>query len=854
MLTFLSWYFLITLLGCVTFPLAWRLFPSLADRGYTLARALGLFVWGYLFWLLGVLGVLPNTPGGLLVAFLLLIGGIRLALGRSPASLLRLLWDWLHENRKFVFTVETLFFLAFAVWTFVRASNPNIETAGGEKTMELAFINAILRAPIFPPHDPWLSGYAISYYYFGYVLTAMLARASSVSGAVAHNLMLALIFALSAVGAYGLLYNLLVAFHRSRRTGIRPSLALPLFAPLFLLLIGNLGGLLETLHRRGLFWSGQPGDSNLWTVLGRFARPNLQAYNFWTWLDIRHLNQPPREPLQWTPDRYIWWWQSSRVLQDYDLAGNFREIIDEFPAFSYLLGDLHPHVLAMPFVFLVVSVAFNLFLGGWKPEPQESHWPFSPLLFVSAALLLGGLAFLNTWDILPGFALLLGAYGLRQVRQYGWSWMRLGEAVLFGLSLLVLAFVFFLPFHLSFSSQAGGILPNLENPTRGAHLWVMFGTLFVPLFGYLFALQGSGALAARWKLGVWLSIGLTFVLWAFSWFLALLIKLRMPDFATAYLHGQGIVSEVLFFGAASLRRLTHLGSLLTLLALLIPSLAFLVALSRQQSEPDSAEDAPSPLRFTVLLILLGTLLVLAPEFVYLRDLFGNRMNTIFKFYYQAWMLWSIAAGFGVAFVIQNGQRRKRQILLSLDTFAILAGALFLIFALPNKTDGFRLDEFRNLYRAARTAGVPDPLRQAASVWTLDGTRLFRSMYPADAEAADWLASAPFGVVAEAVGGQYSDYARMSVYSGLPTVVGWPGHEDQWRGTFEEQRRRAERDIPTLYESLSWEEALQVIQRYQIRYVVVGTLERRTYRINEINFQRHLVPVFRNGEVVIYQVP
>ena len=62
------------------------------------------------------------------------------------------------------------------------------DAAGTEKPMELAFINAIMRSPTFPPSDPWLSGYAISYYYFGYVLVALLAKLTALPGAVAFNL------------------------------------------------------------------------------------------------------------------------------------------------------------------------------------------------------------------------------------------------------------------------------------------------------------------------------------------------------------------------------------------------------------------------------------------------------------------------------------------------------------------------------------------------------------------------------------------------------------------------------------------------------------------------------------------
>ncbi len=75
--------------------------------------------------------------------------------------------------------------------------------------MELAFINAILKSPTFPPNDPWLSGYAISYYYFGYVLTAMLAALTGITGGVAFNLSISLVFALASIGAYGLVFNLL---------------------------------------------------------------------------------------------------------------------------------------------------------------------------------------------------------------------------------------------------------------------------------------------------------------------------------------------------------------------------------------------------------------------------------------------------------------------------------------------------------------------------------------------------------------------------------------------------------------------------------------------------------------------
>ena len=209
MSAFISWYIVITILGWLTFPLAYHLFPALTDRGYTLSRAFSLLIWGYVFWLFASLGVAQNDIGGLLLALLILIGLSVWATieNRKSSSETRKLEivAWLNENRRILISTELLFLIAFALMAWVRANNPEIFTAGGEKWMETAFINAILHSPTFPPHDPWLSGYAISYYYFGYVMTAMLAKLASTPASVAHNLMLSLIFALSAVGGYGLL-------------------------------------------------------------------------------------------------------------------------------------------------------------------------------------------------------------------------------------------------------------------------------------------------------------------------------------------------------------------------------------------------------------------------------------------------------------------------------------------------------------------------------------------------------------------------------------------------------------------------------------------------------------------------
>lgn len=886
MLHFLLWYLSVSITGWLVFPAAFRLLPGLRDRGYTLSRTLGWLAWGYTFWLLASLSLVRNDTGGLLLAF-----GVVLALGLWALRGISTeeLSAWWRERRGFVLGVEALFLLSFAGLAFVRAANPEI--AGTEKPMELAFINAILKSPAFPPHDPWLSGYAISYYHFGFVLVALLARLTATPGSVAFNLGVSLVFALSALGSYGLVYNLLGAATgrgeaSTGRSGRFAALG-GLFGPLFVLLAGNLEGFLDVLHAGGIFWR-------------REASGQLVSA-FWKWLDIRELNQPPPEPFSWLPTRINWWWRASRVVQDYDLSGGWREIIDEFPFFSYLLADLHPHVLAMPFAFLTMGMALNLFLGG---AGGRFRWlgldlRLSAPAFAAAALVLGGLAFLNTWDFPIYLILLCGAYALAGLRRARPANPPEGEdrpilrpvpagelppaepanaaapaggsAAAFaapaealaelpaperpslraaakdflslGLALGISGIVLYLPFYLGFSSQAGGPLPNLVYATRGAHLWVMFGSFLLPLAVYLLhSLKRSVSLAGWLRAGA-LVLGAVFLLWASSLVLGYGLA-NLPMLGDLYLGTMGARGrQDVLLEAAVIRRLASPGGWLTLAIVAASTLALLArafsdgrtqAAGKQEgtAAPPRAPAALSPADFFASwLILLGALLALAPEFYYLRDQFGWRMNTIFKFYYQAWLLWGAAAAFGTAGLLRR-LRGWRGTAFTLLLIGVLGMALvYPILGLWTKTNGF------------------DP----PSGFTLDGAAFLRRQDPDERDAIEWLRGAPLGVVLEAVGDSYSEYGRVATFSGQPTVLGWPGHESQWRGGGDEIGSR-QSDVERIYQTRDWQEARPLLERYGVRYVFIGTLERATYRVNEAKFQRFLTPIFRQGEVTIYGVP
>lgn len=847
---FFSWYLTVTFLGWLTFPLVYRLFPALADRGYSLSRAVGLLIWGYVFWLLTSLGVSQNDLGGLLLGLLILAGLSIWALGHADrrqqatnaneiTSGLSSVVRWIRHNRRLVINVEILFLVAFAFLAFVRASNPELTSA--EKPMELMFINSILRSPTFPPRDAWLSGFAISYYYFGYVMTAMLAKLTGVPGTAAHNLMTALVFALGAIGSYGILYNLLSSRKSSAdEEETAPGKRRAFLAPLFLLLLSNAQGFLEILHKRGLFWKGN-------------------ASAFWAWLDIKDLSQPPTEPLGWVPDRYLWWWRASRVVSDYDLSGGFKEIIDEFPMFSFIHADLHPHVLAIPFGLLAIAAALNLFLGGWRGELNLFGFRLRINLvgFIFLGLLLGGLAFLNTWDILIAAALVVGTYVLARVAESGWKWGRAEDILVLGLPLGILSILLYLPFYIGFSSQAGGPLPNLVYPTRGAHLWIMFATLLLPLYVYLLYLWRAGKLPGKWWQATVLSLGLVLTLWGISWLLGLSVGFLRPDLKASFLGQQGVPDMGTLFSQAGLKRLSHLGGLLTLLAVLIPALAFLIADHKPQATDSKLSSVVyRPSSFVLLLITLGALLVIGPEFIYLQDQFGTRINTVFKFYYQAWMLWSLAAAYGIAVLIRKSRGIWNVVFWVGLILLLVVGLAYPLFGLPTRTGNFQFDRaFRWMDTIRTSEDEAEKLlarQELEDLWTLDYFDIFQRQNPDEAAAINWLQNAPDGVVAEAIGGSYSGYARISTLTGLPTVLGWPGHESQWRGGYEEQGSR-QGDIETLYATKEWQTASEIISRYNIRYIYVGGLERRD-PLQEEKFQRNLQVAFQQGNVTIYEVP
>jgi len=411
----------------------------------------------------------------------------------------------------------------------------------------------------------------------------------------------------------------------------------------------------------------------------------------------------------------------------------------------------------------------------------------------------------------------------------------------------------------------GGILPNLVYPTRGAQLWVMLVTLLLPLYAYLIYLWQTKKLQGRWMLALGLSLSLVLSLWGVSWMFALAARWLDPDLGTMFLQMQGVADVGSLFVQAGLKRLGSIGSLLTLLTVLVPAFALLLSRKHGLETEEGEEDDDTtveqlPLRgstvFVLLIIILGALLLIGPEFFYLRDQFGTRINTVFKFYYQAWMLWSLAAAYGIAFLSQK-LRAGWNITFGVGlALVLLAGLTYPVLGILERTNDFQLSRAFSLLGTIQSSD-DETTRTIArqeldDLWTLDYFDMVQRQNPEEAAAIRWLQSAPDGVVAEAIGGSYSGYGRVSTLTGLPTVLGWPGHESQWRGGYEEQGSR-QGDITSLYATPDWQVAQEIIARYNVRYVFVGNLE-RGQPLQEEKFQRNMRVAFQLGNVTVYEAP
>jgi YYY domain-containing protein len=761
----LYWWLAIEVMGIVGFPLVYVFFPRLPDRGYAFAKPFGMLMIGFAFWILGSAWVLSNNAGGI-VWVVLMIGAASgfLAWQRRDEII-----DFLRRKWALLLVIEGLFLLAFVFAVYLRSFTPEI--AGTEKPMDFAFLNASTVSEHFAPNDPWLSGHTISYYYGGYFLVAMTGKLANVDTSVGYNLGLAMIAALAVVGAFGLVYNL-VTLHEERAKKKVKLLGAPLVfglaAAVLLTVIGNLEGLLEFLAAHGVAGSG-----------------------FWNWVNIKGLTSVGNSTDSWYPTQHWWWWRAARIV-----TPDAPETITEFPFFSFLLGDLHPHVMAIPFGLLGIASAVRLL------QEEETldlmFWTRHQFLLVALAVIVGGLSFLNTWDLPTFFFLLVvAALARNYLSSKRWGWQLLKQTLGFAVPLGIVSVLAYVPYHkafipaFGFASQADGVAPVEGNGTLPFHALVFWGPMAILMLPFAAQRLVSSLKGRPWRPSEWVAVapGLAVV---GLWFLWVLVRGNI--------------------GSA----ISDRGSAWITAIILVVVLTLLLATLRREIEAYADGEGSLPVVVALVAGSLAALLVLGAEFFYVKDAFNNRMNTVFKLYYQAWIFLAVGGGFALYYMLTHWLPSKTVLL---SWRAAWGGAALVLLAAglayPVGATLARTDQF----------GLPRHI---------DGLAFAKQQAGGDYQIAEWLSNNanPSDVIAEMVGNDSIGYewgstGRISSWTGLSTVYAWPGHEVQWRGGDKLTAGRLE-DVNTLYASENAADAQRIVDKYGIDYIVVGSLEQQSY--------------------------
>ena len=807
----LRWWLAATVIGLIAVPYAFRLFRFLPDRGYTAARTLGILLVVYPLWLLAVLGLVPYTAGAAVLLLGVLTAGAAILAGRDRVALSA----HLRAHGRLLVAAECVFAAVLFGLAALRAQVPAID--GTEKLFELGLFNGVLSSPRMPPADPWYGGEPMSYYYGGYLVAALFTKLTGVPSSFGFNLGVVLTGALAAVSAFGLGANLVLALLRTRngrgapgssalrtpRFALGPVIAGGLLSVLLLVVNGNLEGVIELAAAHG--W----GSPELYQRLGIVNLTGLVRTG------------------HWYPDEFWFWWRATRLGSSWNII--------EIPFFSFMLGDLHAHVLVVPFTLLGLTAVFNLLRGGGPLDLRTVRR--RPLEVLFLGVLAGMLALSNTWDQ-PVFLVLLAAAVL--LLNIGWddiSWRAVLRTAAFVAPVAMLSFALYTPFFVHLHPAALQLRPVEVNhlpPGVNGEGMVLPPHHFLIFWGPLLLATGSGILAQALRRRVWRAP-------ADPWGLALLLAF-LPLFlwavAVITVNGSAValVAEVrarASWWALGSYWLVQLG----VVALCLLGFLTLLMDARRPHAPRRAARTYMALAATLGLMLLHVIEL----FYFWEPAIVSRVNTLFKFSYIAWLLLASAGGAMLVDVARPWWRRGSR---PAATAWAVATAAVLLLAL--------------VYPVTAAANRTGESRAAP---TLDGLAFLRATDPDEYAALTWLAQNLAGrpLVLEAAGQNYSLGGRVSARTGFRTVMGWQGHEAKLRGGRDyaaAERRMSARaaDVDTIYRTTDPEEARALLRRYGVDYVYLGRLELASYGADGLDkFEQLGEAVYRNPSVTVYHV-
>ncbi len=673
---------------------------------------------------------------------------------------------------------EILGLAVFAAFVWNVQWNGDVHPAA-ERFMDYAILERLSVSKSFPPLDSWMAGKTLQYYYYGYVVMDVLRRLSGVDMRWFFNLAIPGIFSAFCVALWG---GGLALIGR-RRAAIAAVLGGALF--------GNFDFVRQIFtHRvRDGRWSFYPMD----------------------------------------------WFHASRVING---------TINEVPAFSVFWGDVHPYFIAFPLVALVATLA----IGAVKADvpPLSNARPVGDRLLTLGvlALALGSLFPTNSWDFPTFSAVLLAAIAWpllppfaalealakkdawanpRERLEREWdAWIRtVAQAVL---SVAILSVVLYLPFHIGFGKQVGRGVRLAQRRSDGLAMMTHFGPWFLCVVGWAICTSKDRAQRLRRTLPLVLTaIGLAIYELAVESYVTGLVKMMSGKGTLAFVVSQGV---------------DHL--MLRGLAFVLVIAALWVLLADLDWDDVRSEEGVSRI---LTCAALG--LVLICEFAFVRDFYGGdneRMNTVFKAYIQAWILFGLG-GAGLfaaswAAIAARGWRWKAPFVAA--TAAVSLSSLCFI----------PLAEYTRSGQFHGTRAAPRP--------TWDAEELFRTQLPGDARAVDWIRDnlPPDSTLVEMTAHAYEWPSRVATFSGRIGLVGWKNHESGWRNSWDLALDR-DRAIQTIYTTPDLEKAIETLRSYGIEYLYVGELERRNSK-ETTGYQlakfETLPKAYSNERVTLYRVP
>ena len=802
----IAWYLTLLLLGWMVFPMLFGVLGGLPDRGYPLARMAGLLILAWLAWITGSLSLLPFTRLTIaLCAALILALNLFLAFRQRSSLLAYARAQWRH-----ILITEVIFLAVFLFDIWVRLGNPDLWNPwlGGEKPMDFAYFNSVLKAVYFPPENAWFAGHILNYYYYGYVIAAIPTRLLGILPSIAFNLILPAWFAMTGIGVFCLVYNLVAGLRQAPDqaeisttppAAPRPAFkikGLPYYAAAFALLAVLLLG---NLYQVRQFWQFLPEVSKISVDLNSFSDHASAVLAGAVQVISGHAKLPG--------DNGRWYFGPSRpILHD----GPDTPIV-EFPYFTFLYGDLHAHLLTMPFYALALSWMLAFLM---RPM-AKMRWRERAGNLVLAGIIVGCLRATNTWDFptFMGLGVLMIAWDSWRSRT-GNIRQAVQTMVIYGAAFTAAAVILYWPFAQNFHTEyvAVDFWTGARTPLVD-YLFVFGLALFVMITLFIHDLQDDFKAGYRY----WLAtagqngfISRSHIKWYALLFAAVsaMIILWVADY------------QVLAFGLPFL-----------------VGFVYLIFFKRR---------LPLLRRVIWILFAAGLGLTWIVEVVVLKGDVG-RSNTVFRFDLEAWFLLGTALSAALAELIVDlaaWQRQARWIWLPALGIIVLCAASYPLTA----TNAKMIDRWPDIPNPPHTldgaafmlGDAFDTSGQTPAIYNDDNRKINLSH---DEPAIEWMQDHVSGspVILEGHTTEYRWGSRFSIYTGLPSVVGWSWHVRQHNslldGAMIDKRIN---DVNDFYNTQDIQLARQYLARYQVKYIVVGDLERVYYDAKGLNKLQDMV--------------